>query len=184
MRKLFFASAAALVAGLYAPAHADAGPLKRFVTTTVASVQSSSRMSAHQKSCAQASTGQMRHVGAVPSGCREGVGFSTISPNHALSMCCYSNSGLPIVDQSVVRGANGWYATKVYSSTPQTVSAPIRFVPVGSVSVRPTGISSTGQPISRVVTTDIPEVRPASFTAIDRIPPTNLPVCVNGTCRK
>ena len=44
----------------------------------------------------------------------EGVG-SGFTPDQALGNCCYSNSGMSVVDQGVARGKDGrWYACKRY----------------------------------------------------------------------
>lgn len=44
----------------------------------------------------------------------EGVGMGN-SPEEALGRCCYSNSGMAVVDQGVACGRNGkWYACKRY----------------------------------------------------------------------
>lgn len=72
-------------------------------------------LGAMAKSLQQAAQGRMAHVGSVPAGHFEGVGFSSSSPEQALAVCCYSNSGLRVVDQAVVAGPGGWYATKIYS---------------------------------------------------------------------
>lgn len=97
----------------------EAGPLKRASAQSHSYVQgrtNSIGTAAHAKSQHQAQTGRMAHVGSVPPGHFEGVGFSTISPQDALDRCCYSRSGMPIVDQAVVRGVNGWYATRIYAA--------------------------------------------------------------------
>jgi hypothetical protein len=66
------------------------------------------------KSEQQAREGRMRHVGgSMGSGRYEGVGFSTVSPEHAKRMCCYWGQRTP-VGIGVVRGTNGWYATVLY----------------------------------------------------------------------
>lgn len=66
------------------------------------------------KSEQQAREGRMRHVGgSMGSGRYEGVGFSTVSPEHAKRMCCYWGQRTP-VGIGVVRGSNGWYATVLY----------------------------------------------------------------------
>lgn len=60
----------------------------------------------------QARLGRVGHFGGNSGyeGC--GCGFT---PEAALSSCCYSSSGMPVVDQGVAQGANGmWYATKRY----------------------------------------------------------------------
>lgn len=69
---------------------------------------------AQAKAQAQANVGRVFHTGAVPAGCVEGVGYSSSSAGQALAMCCYSNSGLRIREQAVVRGAGGWYACRIF----------------------------------------------------------------------
>jgi hypothetical protein len=60
-----------------------------------------------------ASRGSCQHFGN-PTGGYEGVGMSS-SPEGALGNCCYSRSGMRVVDQGVARGRNGrWYACKRY----------------------------------------------------------------------
>ena len=80
-----------------------------------APVESSGGGLALAKSQQQASQGRMAHVGTVPAGMFEGVGFSSSSPQQALDSCCYSNSGMRCVDQAVVPGRGGWFATKLFS---------------------------------------------------------------------
>jgi hypothetical protein len=59
-----------------------------------------------------ASRGVMQHFGGNTG--YEGVGMGS-SPEDALSRCCYSNSGMTVVDQGVACGRNGrWYACKRY----------------------------------------------------------------------
>ncbi len=59
-----------------------------------------------------ASRGVMQHFGGNSG--YEGVGMGS-SPEDALSRCCYSSSGMTVVDQGVACGANGrWYACKRY----------------------------------------------------------------------
>lgn len=44
----------------------------------------------------------------------EGVGMGS-TPEEALGRCCYSNSGMAVVDQGVAQGRDGrWYACKRY----------------------------------------------------------------------
>ena len=60
----------------------------------------------------QASRGCMGHHGGNSG--LEGVGMGR-SPEEALGNCCYSNSGMTVVDQGVARGRDGrWYACKRY----------------------------------------------------------------------
>ena len=59
-----------------------------------------------------ASRGVMQHFGGNTS--YEGVGMGS-TPEQALGNCCYSNSGMAVVDQGVACGRNGrWYACKRY----------------------------------------------------------------------
>lgn len=59
-----------------------------------------------------ASRGVMGHFGGNSG--YEGVGMGS-TPEEALSRCCYSNSGMAVVDQGVACGRNGrWYACKRY----------------------------------------------------------------------
>lgn len=68
------------------------------------------------KADAQARRGTCYHPGGgfVPGATYEGVGFSSVSPEHALSVCC--NNGGPVVAQAVAAGPGGWYAVKQYGS--------------------------------------------------------------------
>ncbi len=69
---------------------------------------------AQQKAEVQASQGRMRHIGgSFGAGRFEGVGFSTVSADHAIQQCCYWNQKQP-VDIGVARGTDGWYATVLY----------------------------------------------------------------------
>jgi len=59
-----------------------------------------------------ASRGVMGHFGGNSG--YEGVGMGS-TPEDALGRCCYSNSGMAVVDQGVACGRNGkWYACKRY----------------------------------------------------------------------
>ncbi len=54
------------------------------------------------------------HLGGGFGGGRaEGVGFSTSSAQHALNICCFTGQR-PVAGSAVVRGADGWYAVKIY----------------------------------------------------------------------
>lgn len=69
---------------------------------------------AKAKSQQQAREGRMRHVGGSMGTARyEGVGFSTVSADHAMRMCCYWGQRTP-TGIGVIRGARGWYATVLY----------------------------------------------------------------------
>jgi hypothetical protein len=58
----------------------------------------------------QARRGSCGHYGGNSG--YEGVGMGS-TPDQALANCCYSNSGMAVVDQGVAQGSNGrWYACK------------------------------------------------------------------------
>ena len=59
----------------------------------------------------QASKGYCGHFGGNTG--YEGVGFSTMSADHAIRNCCYWGQKTP-VDIGVARGNNGWYACVRY----------------------------------------------------------------------
>ena len=60
----------------------------------------------------QARTGRVGHHGG--SSGYEGCGSGS-TPQAALANCCYSNSGMAVVDQGTAQGANGqWFACKRY----------------------------------------------------------------------
>jgi hypothetical protein len=60
----------------------------------------------------QARLGRVGHFGGNRG--YEGCG-SGPTPQSALGNCCYSNSGMAVVDQGVAQGAGGqWYACKRY----------------------------------------------------------------------
>jgi hypothetical protein len=60
----------------------------------------------------QASRGYVGHFGGNSG--YEGCGSGS-TPEQALNNCCYSNSGMAVVDQGVACGRNGrWYASKRY----------------------------------------------------------------------
>ncbi|MBX3397506.1 MAG: hypothetical protein KF873_02085 [Gemmataceae bacterium] len=68
---------------------------------------------AQAKAELQAMNGRMAHVGTVPAGCHEGVGFSTASADAAIRNCCYWGR-LPVREIGVARGRLGFYATVIY----------------------------------------------------------------------
>lgn len=59
----------------------------------------------------QARYGQCRHFGGNSG--YEGVGYSAISPDHAVRSCCFWGQRTP-VDIGVARGRNGWFACVRY----------------------------------------------------------------------
>jgi hypothetical protein len=73
--------------------------------------QAAGGLTAHESACQSAAQCRMAHRGG--SYRYEGVGFSSSSAGQALRNCCYYGQR-PIVEQSVVRGRNGWYACVRY----------------------------------------------------------------------
>ena len=59
-----------------------------------------------------ARTGVLRHCGTA-GGRREGIGFSSSSPDAALRNCCYYGR-YRIVEKGVARGPRGWFAVFRY----------------------------------------------------------------------
>jgi hypothetical protein len=68
--------------------------------------------SAQQDADEMARTGVMRHCGRN-GGRREGIGFSSSSPDAALRNCCYYGK-YRIVEKAVARGPRGWFAVIRY----------------------------------------------------------------------
>ena len=69
---------------------------------------------ASSKASRAASTMTKGHLGGgFGGGTAEGVGFSTYSAQDALNNCCYTGQR-SVAGSSVVRGADGWYAVKIY----------------------------------------------------------------------
>lgn len=60
-----------------------------------------------------ARTGILRHCGRN-GGRREGIGFSSSSPDAAMRNCCYYGR-YRIVERGVARGPRGWYAVLRYA---------------------------------------------------------------------
>lgn len=58
-----------------------------------------------------ARAGQCRHFGGNAG--YEGVGMGS-TPEQALANCCYSRSGMRVVDQGVAYGRGRWWACKRY----------------------------------------------------------------------
>lgn len=108
----------------------EAAPRRRSYTYTTPSTSSMPRVSSYTSSSMpvhssgggtssaqgvaemMASRGVMQHFGGNSG--YEGVGTGS-TPEQALGNCCYSNSGMSVVDQGVCCGRNGrWYACKRY----------------------------------------------------------------------
>jgi len=60
-----------------------------------------------------ARTGILRHCGRN-GGRREGIGYSSSSPEAAMKNCCYYGR-YRIVERGVARGPRGWYAVLRYA---------------------------------------------------------------------
>lgn len=82
-------------------------------TTTTTCANGVCTTTAQQDASLMARTGRFAHSGR--SNVREGIGFSTSSPEDALNRCCFSGQ-YPVTDESVVRGPGGWYAVRRYGS--------------------------------------------------------------------
>lgn len=71
------------------------------------------RTSAQSDAERMARTGVLRHCGTA-GGMREGIGFSTVSPDAAVEACCFYKDAMRgryrIVERGVARGPRGWYA--------------------------------------------------------------------------
>jgi hypothetical protein len=68
--------------------------------------------SAQQDAETMARTGVLRHCGTA-GGRREGIGFSSSSPDAAIRNCCYYGR-YRIVEKGVARGPRGWFAVIRY----------------------------------------------------------------------
>jgi hypothetical protein len=68
--------------------------------------------SAQQDAEIMARTGVLRHCGTA-GGRREGIGFSSASPDAAMRNCCYYGR-YRIVEKGVARGPSGWFAVIRY----------------------------------------------------------------------
>lgn len=84
-------------------AHAD---------TYVVNARNVTISSAQQDAETMARTGVLRHCGRN-GGRREGIGFSSSSPEAAERNCCFYGR-YRIVDRGVARGPRGWYAVLRY----------------------------------------------------------------------
>lgn len=99
MRTIF----AALVFALACP-FAAVADVTVTTTTTVTTAQ--------QDAETMARTGVLRHCGRS-GGRREGIGFSTVSPDHAMRNCCFWGV-YRAREIGVARGRRGWYACVRY----------------------------------------------------------------------
>jgi hypothetical protein len=80
-----------------------------FTATTVVTAQ--------QQAEENARTGRLTHCRAL-NGRREGIGFSSSSPDAAYKSCCYYQDAMRgryrIVERGVARGPRGWFAVIRY----------------------------------------------------------------------
>jgi len=92
---------------------ADARP-RRQASSTYAAVPSGGDTSTAQGVAEiQARLGRVGHFGGNRTGSHEGCGCGA-TPSAALSSCCYSQSGMAVVDQGVAYGHGRWFACKRY----------------------------------------------------------------------
>lgn len=90
-----------------------AAPARNYVQPSV-SYSGGPQAVAEAKARRKAELGIKGHIGGGFGGCSaEGVGFSTQSAQAALNSCCFTGVRRPAAS-SVVRGADGWYAVKLY----------------------------------------------------------------------
>lgn len=94
------------------PSYAPSSPRVTSYTASPMSYTSGHTGSAQGVAEMMASRGVMQHFGGNSG--YEGVGMGS-TPEQALANCCYSRSGMAVVDQGVACGRNGkWYACKRY----------------------------------------------------------------------
>lgn len=79
--------------------------------STVQSYSSPSNATAQGVAELMAQNGSCRHFGGNRG--YEGVGMGS-TPEQALANCCYSRSGMRVVDQGVAFGRGRWWACKRY----------------------------------------------------------------------
>lgn len=87
------------------------GPRKNYAYTTSTPTTYANTSSAQGVAEAQASSGQCRHFGGNSG--YEGVGYSTVSADHAIRSCCFWGQRKPR-EIGVARGRNGWFACVRY----------------------------------------------------------------------
>lgn len=99
----------------YASTYASPSNSYSAPSSTYTSSYGSGSGMAQQKAHQAANMGLLGHVGGGLDGCKyEGVGWSTVSPDHAISKCCYWGQR-PVSQIGVARGRNGmWYACVLY----------------------------------------------------------------------
>ena len=88
-------------------------PTRTYVQANVSSTGGPQEV-ASAKANRKAELGVKGHIGGGFGGCTaEGVGFSTSSAQAALNNCCFTGVR-SLAASSVVRGADGWYAVKLF----------------------------------------------------------------------
>lgn len=108
----YFVAAVVLVAMLAADAHAWPRRRSGGSSARYSAPAGGDTSTAQGVADIQARLGRVGHFGgnAGYEGCGSGP-----TPESALANCCYSNSGMAVVDQGVAQGAGGqWYACKRY----------------------------------------------------------------------
>ena len=86
-----------------------------YTTTSATGIVASGSGLAQQKAQQMAQMNMRGHLGGGLGGARyEGVGWSTVSPQHAIQQCCYWGQR-PVSQIGVARGSDGsWYACVLY----------------------------------------------------------------------
>ena len=87
------------------------GPRNRNYAYTTSTPVNANTSSAQGAAEAQAQSGQCRHFGGNSG--YEGVGYSTVSAEHAIRSCCFWGQRKPR-EIGVARGRNGWFACVRY----------------------------------------------------------------------
>lgn len=109
MCRVFLLLLAVLTAGF---AQADGPVIVREYVSPPARTYAYTNQTAQGVAEMQANSCSCRHFGGNRG--YEGVGCGS-TPDQALGNCCYSRSGMRVVDQGVARGRDGrWYACKRY----------------------------------------------------------------------
>lgn len=106
MRNLFAVVASCLACTVYAD-----GPVRVYTSSSPYVHVQPSNATAQGVAELCARNGQCRHFGGNRG--YEGVGVGS-TPQQALDNCCFSRSGMPVVDQGLAFRNGRWYAVKRY----------------------------------------------------------------------
>jgi hypothetical protein len=113
---LFAAAVAALSAtnahaGLFGRRAANGYQVQQAQVTQKTITTTASTLTAQNAALIIAREGRLRHLGGH--GGFEGIGFSTSSPDAAISNCCFWGKRQPL-EIATARGVNGWFAVVRY----------------------------------------------------------------------